>query len=65
MKKQSRFITSAVATAKSAELELPWARGARREAAIARRKGAGPHSQAGLISDPIRRGFGKIRRIGL
>ncbi len=39
MKKQSRFIKSVVATSKSAEMELPWARGARREAAIARRKG--------------------------
>ncbi|MBN9674327.1 hypothetical protein [Salipiger bermudensis] len=42
MKKPSRFIKSAVATAKSVEMELPWARGARRDAAIARRKGQAP-----------------------
>ncbi|MBN9889676.1 hypothetical protein [Salipiger abyssi] len=39
MTKQSRFIKSVVANAKSAEVTLPFARGARRAEMIARRKG--------------------------
>ena len=39
MKKQSRFLKSVIATAKDARVELPWERGVRRAAAIARRKG--------------------------
>ena len=42
MKKQSRFIKSVVATAKSTDVELPWARGTRRAAAIARREAQTP-----------------------
>ena len=37
MKPKTRFIKSIVETARKAEAELPWARGARRAAMIARR----------------------------
>ena len=38
MKTNARFIASITATARSTEVQLPWARGARRAAMIARRK---------------------------
>ena len=34
---KTRFIKSAIATAKSTDVVMPWARGARREAFIAKR----------------------------
>ena len=40
MKTQSRFIKSVVAASKADAPQMPWARGARRAAFIAKRKGA-------------------------
>ncbi|EIE49438.1 hypothetical protein [Salipiger aestuarii] len=37
-RQQGRFIASVLEAAKTAETDLPWARGARRAAMIARRK---------------------------
>ncbi len=39
MHKQSRFIASIVKTSREADVQMPWARGARRAEMIARRKG--------------------------
>ena len=39
MQKKSRFIASIVKTSREAEVQMPWARGARRAEMIARRKG--------------------------
>jgi hypothetical protein len=38
MKSQRRFIKSITETAKAEDVQMPWARGARRDAMIARRK---------------------------
>ncbi|MBO9478790.1 hypothetical protein J7382_14675 [Shimia sp. R11_0] len=40
MKTQSRFIKSVVAASKADTPQMPWARGTRRAAFIAKRKGA-------------------------
>lgn len=42
MKKQSRFLKSVIATAKDAQIRMPFERGATREAFIAKRKGITP-----------------------
>ncbi|SFG64456.1 hypothetical protein [Sulfitobacter dubius] len=42
MKKNPRFIKSVVETAAKSDTVMPWARGARRAAFIAKRTSAGP-----------------------
>lgn len=42
MQTKSRFIASVVKTSRDAQIEMPWARGTRRAAMIARRKGLAP-----------------------
>lgn len=46
MKPKARYIASVIATSKAQELQMPWARGARRAAMIARRNGTDTELQA-------------------
>lgn len=39
MQKNSRFIASIVKTSRKVDVQMPWARGARRAEVVARRKG--------------------------
>ncbi len=48
MKPQSRFVKSIVAASKDTEVQMPWARGARRAAFTARRNAACPPAPTAL-----------------